>query len=80
MSQRTSPPLFSPSVGNRQRRARPWNLSLLLVVGALTLGAVIFMLPFLWMVLTSLKSDRQVRTIPLLLWPDPLLIEPYVRA
>jgi multiple sugar transport system permease protein len=49
-------------------------------VGALTLGAVIFMLPFLWMVLTSLKSDRQVRTIPLLLWPDPLLIEPYVRA
>jgi multiple sugar transport system permease protein len=52
----------------------------LLVVGALTLGAVIFMLPFLWMVLTSLKSDRQVRTIPLLLWPDPLLIEPYVRA
>jgi multiple sugar transport system permease protein len=49
-------------------------------VGALTLGAVIFMLPFLWMVLTSLKSDRQVRTIPLLLWPDPLLVEPYVRA
>lgn len=80
MSQRTSPPLFPPSVGNRRRRARPWNLSLLLVVGALTLGAVIFMLPFLWMVLTSLKSDRQVRTIPLLLWPDPLLIEPYVRA
>jgi hypothetical protein len=30
------------------------------------------------MVLTSLKSDRQVRTIPLLLWPDPLLFEPYV--
>ncbi|MBU6351225.1 MAG: carbohydrate ABC transporter permease [Chloroflexi bacterium] len=80
MSQRTSPPLFPPSVGNRRRRARPWNLSLLLVVGALTLGAVIFMLPFLWMVLTSLKSDRQVRTIPLLLWPDPLLFEPYVRA
>jgi multiple sugar transport system permease protein len=52
----------------------------LLIVGALTLGAVIFMLPFLWMVLTSLKSDRQVRTIPLLLWPDPLLVEPYVRA
>ena len=80
MNQRTSPPLFPPSVGNRRRRARPWNLSLLLVVGALTLGAVIFMLPFLWMVLTSLKSDRQVRTIPLLLWPDPLLFEPYVRA
>ncbi|MFZ4849738.1 MAG: carbohydrate ABC transporter permease [Caldilinea sp.] len=80
MSQRTSPPLFPPSVGNRRRRARAWNPSLLLIVGALTLGAVIFMLPFLWMVLTSLKSDRQVRTIPLLLWPDPLLVEPYVRA
>ncbi len=80
MSQRTSPPLFPPSVGNRRRRARAWNPSLSLIVGALTLGAVIFMLPFLWMVLTSLKSDRQVRTIPLLLWPDPLLVEPYVRA
>ena len=32
------------------------------------------------MVLTSLKTDRQVRTIPLILWPDPLIVEPYVRA
>ena len=50
------------------------------IVILLSIGAVIFALPFLWMVLTSLKTDRQVRTIPLILWPDPLIVEPYVRA
>jgi len=50
------------------------------IVIFLSIGAVIFALPFLWMVLTSLKTDRQVRTIPLILWPDPLIVEPYVRA
>lgn len=50
------------------------------IVALLSLGAIIFILPFLWMVLTSLKTDRQVRTIPLQLFPDPLILEPYARA
>lgn len=54
--------------------------STVLIVLALTIGAAIFALPFFWMVLTSLKTDRQVRTIPLQLLPNPLIFEPYVRA
>ena len=50
------------------------------IVILLSIGAVIFALPFVWMVLTSLKTDRQVRTIPLILFPNPIIAEPYVRA
>jgi multiple sugar transport system permease protein len=56
------------------------STSTIIIVIALTVGAIIFALPFIWMLLTSLKTDRQVRTIPLILWPDPLILEPYVRA
>ncbi|MFN8486310.1 MAG: carbohydrate ABC transporter permease [Caldilineaceae bacterium] len=52
----------------------------MLIYLLLVIGAVIFALPFLWMVLTSIKTDRQVRTIPLQLLPSPLVLEPYVKA
>ncbi|MBI1299659.1 ABC transporter permease subunit [bacterium] len=54
--------------------------STIVIVIVLTVGAIIFALPFFWMLLTSLKTDRQVRTIPLIWWPDPFIIEPYIRA
>jgi multiple sugar transport system permease protein len=60
-------------------RRRPETSTIVIVI-VLTVGAIIFALPFFWMLLTSLKTDRQVRTIPLLWWPDPFIIEPYIRA
>lgn len=62
------------------RRSKALNVGTLAVVAALTIGAIIFALPFIWMVLTSLKTDRQIRTIPLILWPQPFVFEPYVNA
>ncbi len=60
--------------------SRRFSLGTLLIIIGLSIGAVIFATPFIWMVITSLKTDRQVRTIPLELWPNPVLLEPYVRA
>jgi multiple sugar transport system permease protein len=56
------------------------SLSTSLIVVALSIGALIFAAPFFWMVMTSIKTDRQVRTIPLILWPDPIIWEAYSRA
>jgi multiple sugar transport system permease protein len=63
-----------------RHRSKKMNIGTMLIVVGLTIGAVIFALPFIWMVLTSLKTDRQIRTIPLILWPDPVVFDPYVRA
>lgn len=60
-----------------RRKPTPTTVIIILL---LSLGAIIFVLPFLWMVLTSLKTDRQVRTIPLQLLPNPIILEPYARA
>ncbi len=35
--------------------------------------AILFILPFYWMVSTSLKSDRQVFAWPLVWFPNPLV-------
>lgn len=78
---RSSVPLpHTPSAAIPPRRFRTVSLATALIFIALSIGAVIFALPFVWMILTSLKTDRQVRTIPLILWPDPMIIEPYTRA
>lgn len=66
--------------GMTRRRSRKLSIGTLLIVLALSVGAIIFALPFIWMVLTSLKTDRQIRTIPLILWPDPIVFDPYVRG
>ena len=76
-------PRFAEQPASRdsaRRRAKRLNIGTLLIVLGLTVGAVIFALPFIWMVLTSIKTDRQIRTIPLILWPDPIVFTPYVRA
>jgi multiple sugar transport system permease protein len=76
-------PLSTTQQGKRstaRRRSSAPNIGTLLIVACLTIGAIIFALPFIWMVLTSLKTDRQIRTIPLILWPDPFVFEPYVKA
>jgi len=39
----------------------------------LVLGAIIFALPFVWMVSTSLKADRQIFAFPPIWVPDPFI-------
>lgn len=45
----------------------------------LMVGAVLMFLPFLWMVLSSLKTTAQIYEIPLSWIPDPLTFEGYAR-
>jgi len=42
--------------------------------------AVLFAMPFYWMIATSLKSDRQVFAWPLVWFPDPLVWQNYPDA
>ena len=44
-----------------------WIWTLLLVIGALF---IVF--PFIWMVLTSLKTPAEIQQVPLKFWPDNL--------
>lgn len=42
--------------------------------------SILFMFPFYWMVITSLKENTQVFTYPVEWWPDPILWENYPNA
>ncbi|MBM4039490.1 MAG: carbohydrate ABC transporter permease [Planctomycetes bacterium] len=58
------------AIGNRQSTRR--RLRSLLTHAFLIAGAVVVAFPFLWMVLTALKSEREARGMPTLLpsgWP-----------
>lgn len=50
-----------------------------LFYGVLILAALIMIIPFLWMLSTSLKGDEYVLSIPLQLIPRPLTSESYAR-
>jgi multiple sugar transport system permease protein len=50
----------------------------LLIHVALLAGAVVMMLPFVWMISTSLKSNGEALTVPLRLLPDTLLWQNYI--
>jgi multiple sugar transport system permease protein len=49
----------------------------LLTYGALVLLSLVFMLPFLWLVSTSLKGDAQIMKYPPDLIPNPLVLKNY---
>jgi multiple sugar transport system permease protein len=55
-------------------------LSSVLKHAALIPAAFIFLLPFLWMVSTSLKSNQQLYVYPPILWPIPAHWENYPTA
>ena len=52
------------------------------ILASLLLGAGAFsmLVPFLWMLLTSLMSAQQMFSLPPRLWPDPIVFENYSRA
>ena len=53
------------------KRLRGWTRSIL-THAALIPAAVIFLLPFLWMVSTSLKTDEQLFVYPPIWIPHPI--------
>jgi multiple sugar transport system permease protein len=63
-----------------RRRRRFWSQSIRITVGyfVMLLMAVVSLLPFVWMVSTSLKNRSSVFTIPPTLIPDPILWSNYL--
>lgn len=43
----------------------------------LTIGLIVMVLPFLWMTLSSLKPEGEVRAVPPTLWPETFTLENY---
>ncbi len=62
----------SPSARRRARTAMRY--------GVLVACAVLMIGPFIWMVLASLKTDADIRSIPPSLVPDPVTFENYTRV
>jgi multiple sugar transport system permease protein len=70
-------PVVAPTA-DQPRPRRPLR-SVLLHLGLAAAGlAMVF--PFLWMLLTSLKTLPQLLTDPLSFWPDPWTLDNYVEA
>lgn len=70
--------LAGPRVAPGTRASRLVGRGLLYV--ALTVGAFLMVVPFLWMVSTSFKTLDQVFAFPPQWIPDPFVLENYVRA
>src|SRR5262249_48966548 len=62
----------------RAARALPraWRIA---GYAALILAAAALLLPFYWMILSSLKTNNDVYTIPIKWLPDPVMWDNYVR-
>jgi len=57
-----------------QSRTRTRNR---MVYVALTIGLIVMVLPFLWMVLSSIKPDAEVTAVPPTWWPEEITFENY---
>ncbi len=68
-----------PSLIDRRRRARK-VFSTALVYLVLTAVATLFVIPFLWLLITSLKPSSQVFTAPPQWIPEPIMWGNYVEA
>lgn len=67
---------FSPIARPEKRRQKAtfqWGLATVL-----TLLGLCFLLPFFWMVLSSVKTDAEILALPLTIWPKDLTFEHYV--
>ncbi|MEZ4713856.1 MAG: carbohydrate ABC transporter permease [Caldilineaceae bacterium] len=65
--------------GRRQKRVRTFLRHLLIHMGLIP-AALLFLLPFLWMISTSLKPDTQFYTHPPVWIPSPLMWSNYPDA
>ena len=60
----------------RRLRSRPGILIAYVILGLVLLYTIT---PFLWMIFTSLKSDKEAVTIPPTLWPKEPTLEAYIQ-
>src|SRR5262249_2379778 len=72
-----SEPLVAPRSRARSLwlRVRPFVVQAVLIVAGLA-----FLLPFLWMISTSLKDDQHIFVFPPQWIPDPAVLSNYIRA
>jgi multiple sugar transport system permease protein len=59
-------------LGSRRRRSKTWLLHLVLII-----GAAIMVTPFIWQVLTTIKTIPESRAIPPILLPSTLNLESF---
>ena len=78
-TQQPAQPIATPRVGLNKKRIKGFVRSLL-IHSALIPFAFVFMLPFLWMLSTSLKSNTQLFVYPPILVPIPAAWENYPTA
>ena len=75
--------IYSPSVENRRlassRKLRWWG-KILLVYGLAIPGAILFLLPFLWMLSTSIKASNEIFLFPPKWIPDVIHFVNYSEA
>jgi ABC-type glycerol-3-phosphate transport system permease component len=69
--------LFRGITGSKRRTERVQHLAL---HTGLILGAIVVMIPLVWMVSTSLKAPNQVKVFPPIWIPNPVVWENYIRA
>ena len=77
---------MSATTAPRARAARPLNrrwpsrLTGLVPTVALVVLAVVYLMPFVWMISTSLKTIPQSIASPPVIVPDPIVFKPYIDA
>ncbi|CAH0121526.1 MULTISPECIES: carbohydrate ABC transporter permease [unclassified Paenibacillus] len=59
-----------PAKARGKSRAFQWAVGMIL-----TLGGIMFLLPFIWMILSSVKHESEVLQIPPTLWPHEFTME-----
>lgn len=64
----------------RQSKGRIERVQTIVIHAILLIGAVIVLIPFVWMLSTSLKPSHQVRKFPPVWIPDPFVWSNYVTA
>lgn len=72
--------LSSPGAQRRIRRARVRLFGRFVVLLALYVGAVVTLIPFVWLVRSSLMEPRQIFTFPVEWIPDPFAWENFPEA
>jgi multiple sugar transport system permease protein len=65
---------------SKKAKARKELLRKTLIYVILTLGAITMIIPFLWMVSTSLKEAQAIYTFPPKWIPDPLIFTNYIKV
>jgi multiple sugar transport system permease protein len=60
----------------RRRKPRPGIIIAYVILGLVLLYTIT---PFLWMIFTSLKTDKEAVAIPPTLWPDEPTLEAYIQ-